>query len=57
MANRTGSTSGRDLDQGYANDANPNALDDYQVEGMLHTYFKYSLVWFKLRLLIENLFV
>ena len=35
MANRPGPTGRRDLDQEYANDVNPNALDDYQVEGML----------------------
>lgn len=47
MTNRgtgLGSTDRRDLDQGYANDANQNALENYQVEGMLHIYFKYSLI-------------
>lgn len=57
MANRPALTSERDLDQGYANDVNPNALDGCQVEGMLHVYFKYSLIWCKFRLLIEHLFV
>lgn len=47
-----GSTGRRDLDQGCANDANQNALENYQVEGMLHIIFNYSLTWCKFRLMM-----
>lgn len=47
-----GSTGRRDLDQGYANDANQNALENYQVEGIIHIIFNYSLIWCKFRLMM-----